>query len=386
MFELNHKNVKKLLGIITFTIVLFWISQNLTIVGNLLQILFQLILPFIIGICIAFVLNIPINLLENTIFKFKNKKKITIQNRVKRRILTLSISILLLIAILGVVIFLIVPELMTAFHVFQENIPSIISSFQFWLEEITGNYPDLSGQVQNADLNWNSIKTQIWGFAQLGITTIVTTSFNFVVATITTIINFFIGMIFAIYLLMQKETLLKQAKKLVLAYFKEEKAKKILHIAKLSNKTFNDFLSGQMLEACILGILCFIGMLILQIPYAVAISILITVTALIPLVGAFIGTGVGIILIVVSSPIKAFIFVIFILILQQIEGNLIYPKVVGKSVGLPPIWVLVAITLGASLLGLIGIIISVPICSILYVLIRENTNERLKHKKIQIDD
>lgn len=382
MFELNKTNIKKILAIITFTIVLFWGLQNLTMVGKFFQFIFQLILPFILGICIAFILNVPMKLLENKIFKNITKKKESQKSKKRKRIFSMMISIFLFLGILAFVIFLVVPELITTFGVFQQNIPSIAESFQSWLQEITQDYPDLSSQIQSAEINWDSLKEQMWIFAQTGITTVLQSSIGFVVSAITSIINFVIGMVFAVYLLMQKEKLILQFKKLIYAYLKEEKADKILHIAKVSNKTFHDFISGQLLEACILGLLCFIGMLLLQIPYAVAISILVTVTALIPLVGAFIGTGVGIILIVVSSPIKAIIFLIFILILQQIEGNLIYPKVVGKSVGLPPIWVLVAITIGGSLLGLVGIIISVPVSSILYVLLRESVQDRLRKKEI----
>lgn len=384
MFELNRRNIKKILGIITFAIVLFWTLQNLTIVGNILSIGFQLILPFIIGLCIAFILNVPIKLLENKVFKWGSKKKITEKNRKIRRFLSILISILLFVGILSFVIFLVVPQLMTAFGVFQDNIPSIIQFFQEWLEKITQNYPELSNQIQNTQMDWDMIQEQVWLFAQTGFTTVLESSIGFVVATITTIVNFVIGIVFAVYLLFQKEKLLLQGKKLIYAYANEEKADKLMHVAKVSNKTFSDFVSGQLLEACILGFLCFIGMLVLQLPYAAAISVLVTVTALIPLVGAFIGTAVGVILIVVSSPLKAIIFVVFILVLQQIEGNLIYPKVVGKSVGLPAIWVLVAITIGGSLFGLIGIVISVPISSILYVLVRDNVNDRLRRKEITI--
>ena len=189
-----------------------------------------------------------------------------------------------------------------------------------------------------------------------------------------------IAVVFAIYLLAQKEKLLLQLNKVLNAYLPTTKVNKIRDVAKLTNRICANFVSGQCLEAVIIGVLCFIGMLILGIPYAATISVLIGVTALIPVYGAFIGTIVGAFLIFMVSPIKALIFVIFILILQQFEGNLIYPKVVGKSVGLPGIWVFVAVTIGASLAGVIGMLVSVPIASICYSIIATDVNYRTEAK------
>ena len=193
--------------------------------------------------------------------------------------------------------------------------------------------------------------------------------------------SFVIAFVFAIYLLLQKETLIRQLKKLIYAYMRKDFAEKLLKIAKTSNNIFANFTTGQFTEALILGFLCFIGMLILQIPYALTISVLIAFTALIPIVGALIGTAVGVLLILAVSPLKAVVFVIFLLILQQIEGNIIYPKVVGNSVGLPGIWVLVAITIGGSLWGIVGMLVSVPLVSVLYTILRDNVNQKLQEDK-----
>ena len=384
--DLEKRQVKKILGIVAFGIVLFWLLENLPFIGNIVGTIIAIIMPFIIGICVAFILNVPMNLLENKIFvskKKKAKRKVKKVSKLKR-ITSLIISMLIVVGIIAIVLFLVIPELISAFGVMKSNIPGIMGDIVNWLREITANYPDISSQIQNIHIDWNTVGGEIWKFAQSGFTTILQSSISFLVSTVGIIVNVIIGLIFAIYILVQKEKLAFQLKKLVYAYCDKSKADKIMKIAKLSNKTFNDFISGQVVEACILGVLCFIGMLILQIPYAVAISVLIAVCALIPLLGAFIGTAIGVILIIATSPMKALIFVIFIIVLQQIEGNLIYPKVVGKSVGLPAIWVLVAITIGGSLLGLLGIILSVPICSILYVLIRENVHERLEEKNIKV--
>ena len=183
----------------------------------------------------------------------------------------------------------------------------------------------------------------------------------------------------------QKEKLILQSKKLLYAYVQKDKADKVMRVARTANTTFTNFISGQFIEALILGFLCMLGMLILDIPHAVTIGVMIAFTALIPIVGAIIGTVIGAILILPVSPIKAVVFVIFLLILQQIEGNIIYPKVVGSSVGLPGIWVLVAISIGGSLWGLVGILLSVPLFSVIYAVLGENVNHKLKEKNLQIE-
>ena len=191
-------------------------------------------------------------------------------------------------------------------------------------------------------------------------------------------VDIVLGIVFAIYLLAQKENLGRQTKKSIRAIFGEERAKKIVDFSSLTNSVFTKFVTGQLTEACIIGVLCFIGMLIFGMPYAGIISILVGFTALIPIFGAFIGTGIGAFLILLENPLKAIWFVIFIIVLQQLEGNLIYPRVVGKSVGLPGIWVLAAVTIGGGLFGVMGMLFSVPICSVLYVMFREYVNRKSK--------
>ena len=193
-------------------------------------------------------------------------------------------------------------------------------------------------------------------------------------------INIALGMVFSIYILFQKETLGKQMRKLLHAFLSKDTAESILEVGALANDVFSNFIKGQFFEALIIGILCFIGMNILSLPYTMAISALVGFTALIPLIGAFIGTGIGVFLIIMVSPVKAFWFVIFIIVLQQIESNLIYPRVVGTSVGLPEIWVLLAVTVGAASFGILGILVAVPISSVLYSLLRRAVDRRLSEK------
>lgn len=380
MIELNKNNVKKIILIVGFGVVLYWTLQNLATVGNAIAFMIQLIFPFILGLALAFLLNIIVNLVENKVLK-KDKNKVI--SKIKRP-LSISLSIILLLAIIFFIIFLVVPELINTFSIFAQNIPAIGENIKQWGEKITADYPQISEQIKNININWSNINQDLVKYVQSGISTIVSTSIDFIMATISGVVNFVIGFIFAIYILLQKEKLIKQAKKLLYAYVPAKKANRIVHTASLANKTFNNFVTGQLTEALILGFLCFIGMLILRIPYALTISVLIGFTSLIPMVGAFLGAGIGVILIVVSSPIKAVIFVIFIIILQQIEGNLIYPRVVGNSVGLSGMWVMVAITIGGNAMGLIGMIICVPIASVIYTIMSERVNIRLRKKQIKI--
>ena len=381
MFELDKKNVKKIILIVAFGVILYWTLQNLETVGNAIGFVIQLIFPFILGLALAFLLNIIVNLIENKILVFKKQGKF--MTKIKRP-LSITLSVILLLAIMCFILFLVVPELINTFSIFAQNIPTVGENIKQWAQQMTVDYPKISEQIKNINIDWNTVNQNLLKYAQSGVSTILTTSINFIVATISGVVNFVIGFIFAIYILLQKEKLIRQAKKLLYAYLPNKRAHKIIHTANLANKTFNNFMTGQLTEAFILGFLCFIGMLILRIPYALTISVLIGFTALIPLVGAFLGAGIGVILIVVSSPIKAVVFVIFIIVLQQIEGNLIYPKVVGNSVGLSGMWVMVAITIGGSTMGLVGMVICVPIASVIYTVMSERVNIRLRKKQIKI--
>ena len=207
-------------------------------------------------------------------------------------------------------------------------------------------------------------------------------SFGFASSIVSTVVDVFIAIVFAIYILAGKEDLLKGFKKLLKKLSKEKVYYKVAHVMDLSDKTFSNFIKVQFVEACILGVLCFLCMVLLRFPYAATISVLVGFTALIPIFGAIIGTVLGAILIFMVSPIKAIIFIIFVLVIQQIENNFIYPKVVGKSVGLPGMWVLLSVTVGGSLGGLIGLIIATPLCSVIYALISQTVNDKLKKNKI----
>ena len=260
-------------------------------------------------------------------------------------------------------------------------IPGQFQNVQQFLMEQAKAYPQIEQQLASVQIDWESLLKSAMDFVTAGTKGIISGGIGAVTSIVSGVTNFFIGFIFSIYVLFQKETLARQTKKILYAFTKEKTAQKVLRVVRLANTTFASFLSGQCLEACILGTMFCVTMLVIRLPYALLIGIVIAITALIPIVGAFIGCVVGIILIGLVNPVKAVIFVIMFFVLQQIEGNLIYPHVVGSSVGLPGMWVLMAVTVGGSLFGIVGILTFIPICSVCYALFRLFVNERLKEKR-----
>ena len=290
--------------------------------------------------------------------------------------ISLLLSLAIVFTFIIVLLLLIIPQLQNTVSLFVDNMPKYEENVQELLDRFAID-PNIIKEIEEGVANFGDTAIE---FIKNNRDQILEITLGVATNVISVIVNFVIAVVFAIYLLAQKEKLLLQLNKVLNAYLPTTKVNKIRDVAKLTNRICANFVSGQCLEAVIIGVLCFIGMLILGIPYAATISVLIGVTALIPVYGAFIGTIVGAFLIFMVSPIKSLIFVIFILILQQFEGNLIYPKVVGKSVGLPGIWVFVAVTIGASLAGVVGMLISVPVASIGYSILATDVNYRLEAK------
>ena len=364
-------SLKELKKIILYTVILIFAFIYIKDIIGILKYIFKLLMPFIIGLAIAFVLNVLINVIEKKWFKNWQVSLTT------KRTVSLLLALTIVIGFIVFLLFLIIPNLQNTIAIFADNIPKYNENLQSMLNNLGIDSNIVNEIVEVLKALGDSASTYIKENSNqvlevtLGIATNVVTGF----------INVTIGIVFAIYFLGQKEKLGAQVNKLLEAYVPDAKRKKIQDIASLSNKTFANFIGGQCIEAIIIGVLCFIGMFILRLPYATTISVLVGFTALIPVFGAFIGTIIGAFLIFMISPIQALIFILFIIVLQQLEGNLIYPKVVGKSVGLPGIWVLVAVTIGASINGILGMLISVPIASIIYSVIAMNVKYRLNEKK-----
>ncbi len=376
--ELNKKNVLKILGIIAFAVVLFGLVQRFEAVVVSFQLVLGFLSPILIGLALAFIINVPMNFIERTIFRNKKQKKWIA--KVKRPA-SLVITILLILAIIAFIMLLVIPELAKTIMVLSVTIPDFLNNLEEWGKTVSKDIPGLTEWVQglqNIKVDWDKISATIWSFFQNGGGNMLLTTFNAATTIFNGIFNAVLGIVFACYVLIQKEMLARQIKRLFYAYLPERISDKILEICRLSNRTFANFLSGQCMEAVILGTLCFIGMSIFRFPYALMISVLVGALSIIPMFGAFIGVAVGAFIILMVSPIQAFWFVVFFIVLQQIEGNLIYPRVVGSSVGLPSVWVLFAATVGANAMGLVGLLINIPLCSVIYTLLGEVVFKRLK--------
>ena len=373
-----EKNKKAIIELIIFTVVIIFAFVNIEALWGFITYIIKIFMPFIIGVMIAFVLNVLLNVVENKLFKKLNEKNGKVWKKIKRPT-SLITTFIIIIALMAFILGLLIPQLKNTATIFTENFDSYKKESIKILDKIGIDDKDI--KVLNKNIE--KIKGEVTSYVGDNKQEIVQTTFGVASSVVGTITSLVLGIVFAIYILLKKEDLARQSRKVLKAYLPEKKEKRIREIANLSNKTFGNFISGQCLEALIIGVLCFIGMFILQIPYASTISVLVGFTALIPVFGAFIGTVIGAFLILMVDPTKAIIFIIFILILQQLEGNLIYPKVVGKSVGLPGIWVMVAVTVGASIAGVLGMLLSVPICSVLYSILKTDVNNRIDQKNKQ---
>lgn len=369
---------KKSLLLIIVAIIGYWAINNLTTVGNIFSTILNILFPFVLGGALAFILNIPMTFFEKKLLKTKKKKQ---RNKKLVRIISIVFAIIVIVLVLGLIIRLIVPELIDIVKLLITNIPYYVDEITKLIEQYASEIPDFNAMVQEQNIDLEKIANEIIN----QIPTLVTSSISIVSSLVSGVVTTFIAIVFAVYILMDKEKLKTQTSKLLYAYLKKETADKIVSVGRVSKDTFKSFFTVQCLEATILGTLCIIGMLILRIPYAIPIGVLIGVTALIPVVGAFIGVIVGAILIVAVDPFKVITFVIFVLILQQVEGNLIYPRVVGNSIGLPGMWVLLGVSVGGSLGGIVGMLLGVPLVCIIYTLLRKDVNKKLEKKIVKSD-
>lgn len=366
------------MAIVFSAIILYTALQNLKSVSSALRSAASLLSPIFIGIALAFIVNIPMRLLEAHAFAPIVKKYPAAQKA--RRPVCLILSILIIIGILALVIGLIVPEFVGTVIGIAQSLPSQVNSLVSRADELLLRFDiDLSEANVLERIDWESVsKTIVSGLSGTG--SMIDKTIGVTSNVIGGVLDFVIGFVLSVYILASKEKLCRQAARLCRAVFPEKFTDKLFYIANMSCSVFMKFISGQCIEAIIIGVLCYIGMLIFRMPYALMVSALISLTALIPVFGAFIGTAIGAFMILLVSPLKAIGFVIFIIVLQQIESNVIYPRVVGSSVGLPGIWVLVSVTLFGGLFGALGLLLGVPFCAVLYCLVRDFVKKRERNK------
>lgn len=374
----SNSKFKQSILISTYIIFLAYTLLNLSSIGKFFSWGLNISAPFLIAIGIAFVLNIPMRIIENKILTPISKSK----NFKFKRPLAIIITLLLVIGLLSTLVIFIIPQLVDSVSKLIDNVPQYVQSFEQLVLKNLGTIYGFDSIWKNLMNAWKDIlgvASQVLGFTLNHL-------LNLTISITSGIISFFLALVFSIYMLANKEKLIFQCKKFMYAHLKDNHADKILEVGRVSNETFQRFIGGQCTEAVIIGTLCFIGMLILRLPYALLIGFVVGVTSLIPIFGAFIGTIPSALIILIISPIKAVIFIIFIIVLQQFEGHLIYPKVVGNSIGLSAIWVMFAMLIGGSLFGFLGLLLGIPLFGVIYKLTRKNTNKKLEQKGLSSSD
>lgn len=378
LLEVNKKTLRRVFVGVAACIVLYWLLNETESVKKVMSAVLGLLSPFITGACIAFIANVPMRFFEG--------KLEMIQKPGLRRVVAVILTFIAITLVLAVVFILLIPQLVETVEIMIPTVYDFFVKLEENIESFLAEYPDvlLLFQSNSAEQSFD-FPTFIQNLVSVlgnSITTIVQGAVSTIGSVAAFVMNFVIALVFSIYCLFQKETLARQGRKLLYAFMKERNADYIIHILRLSNSTFSNFLSGQCIEVCILGVLIAIAMAILRMPYIPLVSVLVAVTAFIPIVGAWVGCVLGAFFMLVNDPMQAVWFVLMFLIVQQIEGNLIYPKVVGTSIGLSGMWVLVAITVGGELLGIAGMFLMIPFASVVQTIVREIVNNRLSKRTV----
>jgi len=387
--QLDRSTTKKILLIIAAGAAIYTGFQHLGDVSLALGRVYSLVSPFLLGGAVAFIINVPMRSLERALFSHlpTGGKYVRLFDGLRRaaRPLSLVLTILLILGVFYLAGSIIAPEIANSLGMVADSLPAFAKRVTEFVNELGGKYPDLAAQLNSAltgmNFDWQNIISNAVKLLGNASSSLVVSLVAVASSIVGGLVSFFLALVFALYVLLQKEKLAGQAVRFMRAYLPEAFVDRTLYILTLSERTFSRFLSGQCMEAVILGSLFFVAMSIFRFPYALMISVLIAVTALIPIFGAMIGCVVGALLILIVAPQKVLWFIILFLVVQQLEGNLIYPYVVGNSVGLPPIWVLVAVTLGGSLMGILGMLLFIPLCSVCYSLLRDDVRLRLDRKK-----
>lgn len=367
--NLSNKNRRQIIELIIVAGITLWAVLNYKLFIDFVRFGIKLVMPVIVGVAIAFILNAPMKLFERKIFKVHKRK-----HKKLIRIMSLLISVILIVGIIGLIFFLIIPEFITAIASISKNIPVIITNINNLIDKVTKSIPEAKSYIRDIDVK-NVVEQTVGTTGDI---------VNFIIAflssTFSKLVTVFFGFIISIYILIDKENLTYKSKKVLRAFLKDDKAQSVERIVKLTNTTFNSFLTGQCLDACLTGFEFFIILYIFRLPYALILGVLFAITALIPYIGAFITLVIGAVLVSVVNPMNALWYVIIFFIVQQFDDNFTYPKIVGKSVGLPAILALVAVLIGGSISGFVGMVVSIPIASVMYSLFGDLVNRKLQKK------
>ncbi len=387
--KLDNKTLRSIFLGVAGCILLYWILHETDRVRKVVSLTAGLLAPFVVGAALAFVFNVPMRFIE---------KYLDIEKPGLRRAVAIVFTLIAMALVVALIFNLLIPQLRITIQSLLDRLPAFFGTLQTYaisflnanpkiMDLFYGNTQEIAGFdfAELLHLDWSSVIKNVLSVAGNSVSTILSGAFSAIGSASSFIVNAVISIVFCLYCLGNKDNLARQFRHLAYAFFPEHFADETIRIMRLTNTTFSHFISGQCLEAVILGGMFAVAMFIFKMPYVALVSVIISVTALVPLVGAFVGCFLGAFFILVDNPMQAVWFVAMFLVLQQIEGNLIYPKVVGDSIGLPGMWVLVAVTVGGELMGVGGMFIMIPIASVLYTLLREITHERLSHRNIDPD-
>ena len=379
--HIDKKMMHRLFLLAAGCILFGWLVLDTARATELFTGIWELVTPFVTGAAIAFVFNVPMRAIEN---QLEGIRKTGI-----RRIFSILLTIAALALVITFVVELLVPQIRLTVHALSQQIPAFVENTAAKLVVFMDEHPEMKAFILESmnleSIEWSAVLKQMLTVVTDGVTSVMGGAVNVIGNLTGIIVNGVISIVFAIYCLSRKEILARQGRRLLYAFVSEHHADEIIRIFRLTNVTFSNFISGQCLEAVILGCLFAVVMAIFKMPYIPLVSVVIAVTALIPVVGAFVGCIVGAFFILVNDPLQALTFIAMFLVLQQIEGNLIYPRVVGTSIGLPGMWVLVAVTVGGELMGVGGMFVMIPLASVGYALAREITDKRLAERNIPLE-
>ncbi|MDU2148789.1 MAG: AI-2E family transporter [Paeniclostridium sordellii] len=370
--------MKNQILISTYIVVLAFLLLNINSVLKILGQSLSVFKPFIIGIAIAFLINIPMKCFEKRLITPLLKKSRLKNSKIFARILSLLLTLIILFVLISSFVNFVIPQLVKSTSSLVSGVPQYIDTLQSYATNFFSHIKLSDSMHTNILSGMEKLSNFVVKFANYFISNILGITFSITSA----ITNFLIGFIIAIYILLSKEKLLIQCKKVTYAFLSEKNANRAIDVSHLVCHKFSRFIAGQCTDGVILGTLCFIGMSIFKMPYALLVSTLIAIADLIPIFGTFIGTAIAAFIIFMVKPITALYFIIMIVVIQQIEGNLVYPFVVGNSIGLSSFWILVPIFVGSSTFGVLGIIIGVPLFSVIYTLASGYINNRLEDKNI----
>lgn len=383
--KIDRKNVRTILLIIAFAVLLYTAAQNLASVYGAVRTVWRVFGVVITGLAMAFVLNVPLKLFENRVFYGMSEDRRPLVRKLRRPV-SLVFALVVSLGLIGILIAVVLPQLTATVAEVAARLPEYISSAVNWLNDFLAGFGIEIESLKNFTVDWEKVFSELTtylkeGSANVDGSTVVDTVTGVGTSVVSTVMNTFLGLVVAVYILAQKERIGRFTRRCIDAFLPQKAASGLARIASMASETFSNFVAGQLADSCILGILCYICMRIFRFPYPEVISVVIGVTSLVPMVGSFIGEVIGALLILIVSPLKALLFVVMVLAIQQVDGAFIYPRIVGRSVGLPGVAVFCAVIVGGNVAGVIGAMIGVPVCALVYALLREAVDARLRRRE-----